>query len=155
MKNILIAVALLLPIAPRPAFAQATPSVRDQIRVVDSTSIQIITLSDKSTLVGRVAAIRGDSVDFQMGVGRVTLAIADIREVKERGAAVMHDGQYWFPNPNYTRLFFAPSGQMLKKGEGYFADYELFFPGFAYGITDNFSVGGGVSLFPAGLDEQV
>jgi hypothetical protein len=44
---------------------------------------------------------------------------------------------------------------MLKKGEGYFADYELFFPGFAYGVTDNISVGGGVSLFPTGLDEQV
>lgn len=154
MKNILI-FAMLLLIAPRGVFAQATPSVRDQIRVVDSTSIQVITLSDKSTLVGRVAAIRGDSVEFQMGVGRVTLAIADIREVKERSAAVMHNGQYWFPNPNYTRLFFAPSGQMLKQGEGYFADYELFFPGFAYGLTDNISVGGGVSLFPVGPEDQV
>jgi hypothetical protein len=67
----------------------------------------------------------------------------------------MHDGEYWAQNPNATRLFFAPSGQMLKKGEGYFADYELFFPGFAYGVTDNLSVGGGVSLFPTGLDEQV
>jgi uncharacterized membrane protein len=57
--------------------------------------------------------------------------------------------------PNSTRLFFAPTGQMLRKGEGYFADYELFFPGFAYGVTDNISVGGGVSIFPAGVGDQV
>ena len=44
---------------------------------------------------------------------------------------------------------------MLKKGEGYFSDYELFFPGVAYGLTDNFTIGGGVSVFPAGVDEQI
>ncbi|HVD62303.1 MAG TPA: hypothetical protein VNC11_15635 [Gemmatimonadaceae bacterium] len=142
-------------IAVKPVFAQATPSVRDKVHVVDSTKIQIITLRDRSNLIGRVVNVRGDSVEFQMAVGRVTLATGDIQEIKERDATVVHNGQYWFPNPNYTRLFFAPSGQMLKQGEGYFADYELFFPGIAYGLTDNISIGGGVSLFPAGLDEQV
>jgi hypothetical protein len=44
---------------------------------------------------------------------------------------------------------------MLKQGEGYFADYELFFPGFALGVTDYLSIGGGISLLPVGFDEQV
>jgi len=62
----------------------------------------------------------------------------------------------WFENPNQTRLFFAPTGQMLKKGEGYFSDYEVLFPGVAYGVTDNISIGGGVSLVPgAGSDQLV
>src|SRR5437016_455228 len=49
----------------------------------------------------------------------------------------------------------APRGQMLKKGEGYFSDYELFLPGIAYGVTDNVTIGGGVSLFPAAVEDQV
>jgi hypothetical protein len=138
-----------------PLRAQDTAPTRERLRIVDSTKIQVITMRDGSSLVGRIVSVRADSVDFQTGIGRVPVAIRDIREIKETDVGTMHDGQYWFANPNATRLFFAPSGQMLKKGEGYFADYELFFPGFAYGVTDNFSIGGGASLFPTGLDNQV
>ena len=136
------------------AGAQGT-TTRERLRVIDSTKIQVITMRDGSSLVGRIVSVRADSVDFQTGIGRVPVAITDIREIRETDSGRMHGGQYWFPNPNATRLFFAPSGQMLKKGEGYFADYELFFPGVAYGVTDNISIGGGMSLFPTGLDEQV
>lgn len=134
---------------------QDTAPTRDHLRIVDSTKIQVLTMRDGSSLVGRIVAVRADTVDFQTGIGRVPVAVKDIREIRESEAGRMHEGQYWFPNPNSTRLFFAPTGQMLKKGEGYFADYELFFPGFAYGLTDNVSVGGGASIFPAGVDEQV
>lgn len=152
--HLALAVALIsAPIAA--SHAQDTPATRAQLRIVDSTKIQLITLRDGSSLVGRIVAVRGDTVDFEMSVGHVPILVGDIRELKETAVGTMHDGEYWAANPNATRLFFAPSGQMLKKGEGYFADYELFFPGFAYGITDNISVGGGVSLIPAGLDEQV
>jgi hypothetical protein len=138
-----------------PLDAQTTGPAPERLRVVDSTKIQVLAMRDGSSLVGRIASVRADSVDFQMGLGRVPVAIRDIREITESDVGRMHAGQYWFPNPNATRLFFAPTGQMLKKGEGYFADYELFFPGFAYGVTDNLSIGGGMSIFPAGFDEQV
>lgn len=137
-----------------PVRGQGT-TTREGLRVIDSTKIQVITMRDGSSLVGRIVSVRADSVDFQTGIGRVPVAITDIREIGETDSGRMHRGQYWFPNPNATRLFFAPSGRMLKKGEGYFADYELFFPGVAYGVTDNISIGGGMSLFPTGLDEQV
>ena len=59
-------------------------------------------------------------------------------------------------DPNYSRLLFSPTGRPLKKGDGYFSDYELVFPGVAVGLTDNLSIAGGVSLIPGlGLDEQV
>ena len=148
--------ALIAGAAPSgPVSAQDTAPGRERFRVVDSTKIQVITLRDGSSLVGRIVAIGADSVDFQTGIGRVPVAISDVREIIETDSDRMKDGRYWFPNPNVTRLFFAPTGQMLKRGEGYFADYQLFFPGVAYGLTDNLSIGGGVSLFPTGLDEQV
>jgi hypothetical protein len=138
-----------------PARAQNEGPSRDRFRVVDSTRIQVITMRDGSSLVGRIVSVGADSVDFQTGIGRVPIAIKNIREITENEAGRLHEGMYWFPNPNSTRLFFAPSGQMLKKGEGYFADYELFFPGFAYGVTDNISIGGGMSILPVGFDNQV
>ena len=59
-------------------------------------------------------------------------------------------------DPNYSRLLFAPTARPLAKGEGQVSDYELVFPGVAYGLTDNFSIGGGVSVLPGiGLREQV
>jgi hypothetical protein len=138
-----------------PLHAQDTTVPRERLRIVDSTRVQVVTLREGSSLVGRIVAVRADTVDFQTAMGLVPLAIRDIREIKETPAASMHDGQYWFPNPNATRLFFSPTGRMLKQGDGYFADYELFFPGVAYGLTDNITIGGGVSLFPTGVDEQI
>src|SRR6266550_4072420 len=138
-----------------PVGAQDSAGIRQRLHVVDSTKIQVITMRDGSSLVGRIVDVRPDTVDFQMGIGRVPVAIREIHDITESEAGRVHAGQYWFPNPNSTRLFFAPTGQMLKKGEGYFSDYELFFPGFAYGLTDNVTIGGGVSLFPADVEEQV
>lgn len=136
------------------AGAQNQRLSRGELRVVDSTRIQVLTLRDGSTTIGRVKAVRGDTVDFSSTLGQLSIPSANIRSVKEGAPSSMHGSEYWFPNPNSTRLFFAPTGQMLKKGDGYFADYELFFPGFAYGVTDNFSIGGGVSILPLGIDEQ-
>ena len=141
--------------ASAPVRAQEAGPSRDRFRIVDSTKIQVVTLRDGSSLVGRIVVVGADSVEFATGIGRVQLAMRDIREITETEATRMHDGRYWFPNPNTTRLFFAPTGQMLKRGEGYFADYQLFFPGVAFGLTDNISIGGGVSILPVGVDEQI
>lgn len=158
MLRFLMAVSIALAaacLATVPLHAQPTPISRDQLRVVDSTRIQIVDLRDGSSLVGRIVAVRADTVDFQTSVGIVAIATKDIRQIKEAPSASVHEGRYWFPNPNATRLFFAPTGRMLEKGDGYFADYELFFPGIAYGVTDNITIGGGVSILPTGLDEQI
>ena len=137
------------------ADAQASNDVRATMTVPDSAHIQIVTLRDGSTIFGRILAVNADTVTFQTQAGNIQLSASAIREIKEIPAVDLREGEYWFPNPNSTRLFFAPSGQMLKKGEGYFSDYELFFPGIAYGVTDNVTIGGGVSLFPAAVEDQV
>jgi hypothetical protein len=69
----------------------------------------------------------------------------------ERTAAAARRG-----DPNYSRLMFAPTGRPLRQGDGYFSDYELVFPGFAVGLTDNLSLAGGVSTIPGlGMGEQL
>ncbi|HUQ47822.1 MAG TPA: hypothetical protein VM053_06195 [Gemmatimonadaceae bacterium] len=132
--------------------AQATERQREELSHVDSSRVLSITTNDGSTFVGRVVAVNPESVDLRTSSGRVTISFASMKPRVSIGKPGRED---WFENPNQTRLFFAPTGQMLKKGEGYFSDYELFFPGVAYGVTDNFSIGGGVSIFPTDFEDQI
>ncbi len=112
-----------------------------------------VALRDGSRLVGRVVSEDDTSL---------TVATSDGLEVVVRRASVVsmtqvgEDGRSISVDPNYSRLMFAPTGRPLKKGDGYFSDYELLFPGVAYGITDNVSLAGGFSVIPGlGLDEQL
>jgi len=128
----------------------------DKLRIPDSGRIQIITTVGGSTIIGRIVEIGEGEVKFETELGIQTIPIAKIKEIKEAPASSIRDGEYWFPNPNATRLFFAPTGRMLKQGQGYFSDYYVFFPGVAWGVTDNFMFGVGMSLFPvSGFDEQI
>ena len=115
--------------------------------------VMAVVLRDGSRLVGRVVSEDDTSL---------TVATSDGLEVVVRRASVVsmtdvgEDGRSVSVDPNYSRLLFAPTGRPLKKGDGYFADYELLFPGVAYGITDNVSLAGGVSVIPGlGLGEQL
>lgn len=53
----------------------------------------------------------------------------------------------WPEDSNPTRLFFAPTGRALKRGDAYFGVYEFFMPFAQYGVSDRFSIGGGTPLF--------
>jgi hypothetical protein len=130
-----------------PAAAQVAKPV--VVRVVDSTTVQVMTLRDGSRIIGRTVEVRSDSVRVQASVGAVTLAIADLKTVREVRSTTIRNGEYWFPNPNDTRLLFAPTGRQLAKGEGYFSDHYLLFLGLAGGITDRVSLGGGLSILPS------
>ena len=55
--------------------------------------------------------------------------------------------EYWFPNLHDSRYFFAPTGFGLKEGEGYMNNIYWLVWQFQYGVTDEFSLGGGTSIF--------
>src|SRR5437867_1194492 len=59
-------------------------------------------------------------------------------------------------DPHDSRLLFAPTGRPLRKGDGYFSDHYVLFPGVTYGVTDGLSVSAGASVVPAvGLSDQL
>ena len=150
-----LAVTMCLLTSGTTAAAQSASDVRSRMTVPDSAHLQIVTLTDGSTIFGRIVTVSPDTVSFQTGAGTMQLSAKAIRDIRQISAEDVREGDYWFPNPNSTRLFFAPTGQQLKQGEGYFSDYELFFPGVAIGVTDNISIGGGISLFPASASDQI
>jgi hypothetical protein len=118
--------------------------------IPESGQIQIITTEDGSTLVGRITRIGENDIEFQTEVGTVTIPKSKIMSIRTISKDSVRKGKSWFPDPNRTRLLFAPTGRMLEKGEGYFADYYVFFPTVNYGISNRVSLGGGMSLFPTG-----
>ena len=44
---------------------------------------------------------------------------------------------------------------MLSPGEGYYSNTYLFFQTFAGGLSERMTIGGGMTLVPAGLDNQI
>jgi hypothetical protein len=141
-----------------PAVDSTTLRLRTQLErlAADTGRAAALRLSDGSTLVGRIAAVSADSVTVRTTVGETRVALVAVRRVIELATgAVRSDGSYWFPNPNATRLLFAPTAYNLRQGEGYFSDYYIIFPGVAYGVTDRVTIGGGVSLIPGAGSSQL
>jgi hypothetical protein len=116
-----------------------------------------ITLKDGGTLVGTIVA-EDDAV--------VTLRTASGAELKLPREAIASRGEVELSappppripltDPNESRLMFAPTGRPLGKGNGYFSDHYVLFPGFAFGVTEHLTVAGGFSTIPAvDLEEQI
>jgi len=98
--------------------------------------------------MGKILSVDSTSLQFESVLGVTTIAIASIASVREEAPGEVRGGRYFFPNPNATRLIFAPTGRMLRKGEGYFNDFWIFFPAVVQGVTDRVSFGGGMSIIP-------
>lgn len=146
---------VLLALSAGPLVAQR-PAPRPVLVVADSGVQQRVVMRDGSELIGRIVSVGDSTVQFESRLGLMTLRSDDIVRLSSERGGSMRDGQYYFPNPNATRLIFAPTGRMLEAGEGYFSDYWIFFPGVSVGLADMVSIGGGVSIFPGiGLDEQL
>lgn len=139
-----------------PIYSQEESDIKNELKIPDSSHVQILTTQDGSTNIGRIIEIGENEIKFETDIGILTVSILKIKEIKEISTTNIKNGKYWFPNPNATRLYFATTGYMLKQGEGYFADYYVFFPMLAYGITNNITIGGGFSLLPGvSLNEQI
>lgn len=120
----------------------------------DSVEVVEIRLVDGSRLIGTVES-ESDTEIVLRTPGGATVRIP-VAQVAQRRVVTgrMHAGRYQAEDPNVTRLFFTATGRPLRQGQGYFADYWLFFPFVAYGIADRLTMGGGVSLIP-GAGEQL
>jgi len=146
---ILAAAAFLLP-----GTHTNAQTLSEKLVVPEAGMTQMLTLDDGSTLVGKITEVGETDIKFQTDMGEMTIAIAKIRDIKKVSTSSIKGGQYWFPNPNRTRLLVGPTARTLKMGTGYFFDLWIFFPGVAYGVTDNIQVSAGASIIP-GADHQL
>jgi hypothetical protein len=145
-RRLALACAVMLPLIAAPLRAQLVPL--DSVRIDDPTLVYAVTLSNATTLIGRVTLVSADSVRVVSAAMTATVARREVRSVRAYPATALHDGVLWPENPHATRLLFAPTAIPLRRGEGYVADFWIFFASAATGVTDRFTLGAGMSLLP-------
>lgn len=142
-----VLLAILTAVSPLAAQQPATPPV-------DSTKVVTLRLTDGSQLTGRIVA--GDDTSLTLltfAAARVTLPRRSISSWRSQAGRTTATG-FQPADPNTSRLFFTPTARTLQDGSGYFADYYLFFPTVAFGVTDRIMLSGGMSIIP-GLSSQL
>jgi hypothetical protein len=96
---------------------------RGVVEAQNSTSIVV-----RTSTLGNITLTNVNIADFSNGVGETVVTRAD----------------------HGSRYLFAPSAIPLKKGEGYYQNVYFLMNGAHYGLTDRWSLGGGV-IFPIGM----
>jgi hypothetical protein len=129
------------------ADAQINPA---DLRIPAAGEVQELVLKDGSRAFGRLEKIDGDRLTFRTAsdavIGFEVKEVVSLRIVQGR----IVNGRFLDADPNVSRLFFAPTGRSLEKGEGYFGIYEMFLPFVQVGLTDRISIGGGTPLYFGG-----
>ena len=116
------------------------------------TEVQELVLRDGSKLFGRVESETDTEVVFRTHAGATVTAkradIVSLRAVKGR----IESGEFLRTDSHRSRLFFAPTGRSLDKGQVSVGVFEFMAPFVQVGVTDRLSVGGGTPLM-FGFDE--
>jgi len=119
-----------------------------QEKVSDNQSKRfVVTLKDGSTMQGLIVFEDAKEITLSTdNLGTVTIKKDQIKSMVLLDSKNYRKGKYWFPNPNYSRYFIGP-GIQLKKGDGYYQNVDLSVNTASYGITNFFSIGGGIELY--------
>jgi hypothetical protein len=88
---------------------------------------------------GAFVRTEGDKLVILTTNGEFSLVLASVRSI----TFSEYSGKYSFANPSDTRYFFGPSGIPLDQGKGYYQNVLLTLNFVNYGLTKNFSIGGG------------
>lgn len=122
---------------------------------LQAPAIYRVILKDGLEILGTMGTSDTSSVEFT-SLSKIAMVIprSQITSIVRLSGTEV-EGKFQQSDPNYTRLFFSPTGRPLKNGQGYFALYELFFPFLAVGIGDVVTLAGGVSILPGAKGQIV
>ena len=139
LRFLIVALILLLGGA-GPAFAQNTTEPAQVVELYE------LVLKDGSRVFGTIERQSDAEVVLRTQAGDTVTArrenIASLRLVKGR----IERGEFMRPDLHRTRLFFAPTGRSLRRGEASFGVFQFIAPFVQVGLTDRISVGGGTPL---------
>jgi len=111
---------------------------------IDSLSYFIQT-TDGNTYRGQILSQDSISTLFNLDrFGEHRFLKTEIKKLEPLDKEKVIGDEYWMDNPQATRYFFSPNAYGLKKGEGYYQNVWVMVNSFAVGVTDYFSIGGGV-----------
>ena len=142
----ILLVASLLLVTPVASSAQTAPQA-------GSVQLQELVLKDGSRAFGTVEREDEREIVFRTHAGAVLTVqrseVVSLRTVKGR----LENGSFVRSDAHRSRLFFAPTGRSLERGQVSVGVFEFIAPFVQVGVTDRFSIGGGTPLI-FGIDEE-
>jgi hypothetical protein len=119
----------------------------EKISAVSGNQYCILTTHDGKKFSGQIVNQNDKELILKTeSLGNISIPNSKIREIKLAEKEQFYHGQYFFPNPHSTRYFFGPSAIPLEKGEGYYQNAYVLSNSVQVGVTDHFSMGGGVVI---------
>jgi hypothetical protein len=116
----------------------------------------IIYMKNGSIIKGSIYEKTKDSICIKTDdLGVLYLSNDQVKRIGGNENWEIDEGVVTFNDPNTTRAFIMPTGNMLPAKGGYIADYELIFFSAAYGITDWLMINGGLLLLPISPENQL
>jgi small nuclear ribonucleoprotein (snRNP)-like protein len=117
------------------------------IPAMDSAQKVKIRLKDGSVLIGKLLSQSGSEIVVMTATtGKISVSPGQVISIDSAEGKTLADLTDRPVSPNPTRYFFSPSAFNLKKGEGYYQNVYVDVNLAAYGITDWFSIGGGLEV---------
>jgi hypothetical protein len=116
-----------------------------QAQNVQDTLMVRIETTDGNEFIGEI--VGQDSLKIYLktqNLGEISVFKSNIKSQEKIKIQQIKDGRLWFENPQSSRYFWSPNGYGLKEGEGYYQNIWVLWNQFSYGISDNFSLGGGI-----------
>lgn len=114
-----------------------------QAQTESDTSLVHIETTDGNEYVGKIVGQDSTKIFLKTdNLGKIYIYKSDIKSREYINKEQIKDNGLWFANPQSTRYFWSPNGYGLKGGEGYYQNIWVLWNQFAYGITDNLSLGG-------------
>jgi hypothetical protein len=153
IKHVLFLCFFLLA-GPFSILAQKTPKKQETTDSTDKKLTVAVETKDGSRFVGKFIERRTDTVVLQTEtMGLIYLAESQIKSIDEVGKIKESSSvnSAWFRNPYAAQGVFFPTGIGLKKGEGNYQNLMVGLNSVHYGITDNFSIGGGLEIISFAL----
>jgi hypothetical protein len=147
-----------VPAPPEPAaIAPSEETQEAKASPATETALSRVKLKDGQELLGRVVRHDTDGVVLEVKGGvRMTLPPEAVERVEEvRDARVTQGGTVRFADPARTRYLFANSALMLRGGEGFFSQRELFLSMVSLGVTDHLTLTVGSVLPMWALDRRM
>lgn len=138
--------ALLLCAFLAPVVPAAAQSLQPAPPPSGRTEIHELVLKDGSRMFGTVERETDTEVVFRTHAGATVTArrqdIVSLHPVKGR----IERGEFLRTDMHRSRLFFAPTGRSLERGQVSVGVFEFLAPFVQVGVTDRFSLGGGTPL---------
>jgi hypothetical protein len=113
--------------------------------IPDSTRTVRVETIDGNVFVGYV--ITEDSSNLVIkteNLGDLKIPLKNIKSKTELKEVKKIGSEFWLPNPQSSRYFWAPNGYGLEKGSSYYQNIWILYNQFSFGLSDNFSMGAGM-----------